>query len=65
MKNTCDELGHLFRAMLEHYSHIRVAAKRAALDAIASKQAVALPVMHRNVHGPPESKKLETADSLN
>jgi integrase len=28
--------GHLSRKMLEHYSHIRMAAKRAALDAIAS-----------------------------
>jgi integrase len=28
--------GHLSRRMLEHYSHIRMAAKRAALDAIAS-----------------------------
>jgi integrase len=27
--------GHLSRKILEHYSHIRMAAKRAALDAIA------------------------------
>jgi hypothetical protein len=27
--------GHLSRKMLEHYSHIRMAAKRTALDAIA------------------------------
>jgi integrase len=27
--------GHLSRKMLEHYSHIRMAAKRAAVDAIA------------------------------
>jgi hypothetical protein len=27
--------GHLSRKMLEHYSHIRMAAKRLALDAIA------------------------------
>jgi hypothetical protein len=26
--------GHLSRKMLEHYSHIRMAAKRAALDGI-------------------------------
>ncbi|HXW57603.1 MAG TPA: hypothetical protein VEJ67_17765 [Candidatus Cybelea sp.] len=26
--------GHLSRKMLEHYSHIRMAAKRAALEAI-------------------------------
>jgi integrase len=28
--------GHLSRKMLEHYSHIRMAAKRAALDAIVT-----------------------------
>ena len=28
--------GHLSRKMLEHYSHIRMAAKRAAVDAIAN-----------------------------
>jgi integrase len=28
--------GHVSRAMLEHYSHIRLAAKRAAVDAIAT-----------------------------
>ncbi len=28
--------GHVSRAMLEHYSHIRMAAKRAALDSIAT-----------------------------
>jgi integrase len=28
--------GHVSRAMLEHYSHIRLAAKRAALDSIAT-----------------------------
>jgi len=27
--------GHLSRKMLEHYSHIRMAAKRTALEAIA------------------------------
>jgi hypothetical protein len=27
--------GHLSRRMIEHYSHIRMEAKRAALDAIA------------------------------
>lgn len=35
--------GHLSRKMLEHYSHIRMAAKRAALDAIAK------PVFARDV----------------
>ena len=49
--------GHLSRKMLEHHSHIRMAAKRAALDAIASKQAAVLPVAHRNVHRPEKLKK--------
>jgi integrase len=43
--------GHLSRTMLEHYSHIRMAAKRAALDAVASKQAVILPLVHRRREG--------------
>jgi integrase len=30
--------GHISRRMLEHYSHIRVAAKRAALDAISTPE---------------------------
>ena len=34
--------GHVSREMLEHYSHIRMAAKRAALDAIATR----LPDLH-------------------
>lgn len=29
--------GHLSRTMLEHYSHIRMAAKRTALDAIVKQ----------------------------
>jgi hypothetical protein len=29
--------GHVSREMLEHYSHIRMAAKRAALDSIATR----------------------------
>jgi hypothetical protein len=31
-------VGHVSRKMLEHYSHIRMAAKRAAVDAISSRQ---------------------------
>ncbi len=37
--------GHLSRRMLEHYSHIRMEAKRAALDAIAT------PVTGRHFEG--------------
>ena len=29
--------GHVSRKMIEHYSHIRMEAKRAALDAIAAQ----------------------------
>jgi hypothetical protein len=56
--------GHLSRAMLEHYSHIRMAAKRAALDAIASKQAVVLPVVRRNVHRQRDNQKGQVSNSL-
>src|ERR1700751_1602340 len=34
--------GHLSRKMLEHYSHIRMQAKRAAVDAIVVQSAQAL-----------------------
>jgi len=40
--------GHLSRKMLEHYSHIRMAAKRAALDAIA--KAIFEPDVAQNGH---------------
>jgi integrase len=51
--------GHMSRAMLEHYSHIRMAAKRAALDGIA-KQAPTTDYgagVNQNVHqgGNPDS----------
>jgi integrase len=46
--------GHLSRTMLEHYSHIRMAAKRAALDSIAtpprSLPAEKTPVFEGDVH---------------
>jgi hypothetical protein len=44
--------GHLSRAMLEHYSHIRMAAKRAALEGIVKKseQSVLSAGVHQNVH---------------
>jgi integrase len=43
--------GHVSRKMLEHYSHIRMAAKRAALDAISTrtKQAEG-PIFEAEVH---------------
>jgi integrase len=56
--------GHVSRKMLEHYSHIRMEAKRAALDAIASKEAAIPPVVHRNVHRQPESQEAGVANLL-
>lgn len=50
--------GHLSRAMLEHYSHIRMAAKRTALEAIA-KHAPAADFqagVNQNVHQPPNTE---------
>jgi hypothetical protein len=35
-QTTMSIAGHVSRQMLEHYSHIRLAAKRAALDSIAT-----------------------------
>jgi len=36
--------GHLSRRMLEHYSHIRIDAKRQALDALDGRRGRVLPV---------------------
>ena len=33
-----DIAGHVSNRMLEHYSHVRIGAKRAALDALATKK---------------------------
>lgn len=41
--------GHVSKKMLEHYSHIRMAAKRAAVDALA-EQSVFEGSVHQNVH---------------
>jgi integrase len=48
--------GHVSRQMLEHYSHVRIAAKRAALDAIATP----LPMVAMEPPQP-KSDSLETA----
>ena len=47
--------GHVSRKMLEHYSHIRLEAKRAVLDAIAAQpvQAVSGAGVNQNVNQPP------------
>jgi len=59
--------GHLSRRMLEHYSHLRMAAKRAALDAIATaaKQATFEAAVHQIVHQVPEGQAVGVANSLN
>lgn len=46
--------GHVSRKMIEHYSHIRMAAKRAALDAIAAQPVETFfgSGVHQNVHQP-------------
>ncbi|MBZ5565681.1 MAG: site-specific integrase [Acidobacteriia bacterium] len=59
--------GHVSRKMLEHYSHIRMEAKRAALDAIAQAPN---PVSfgagsHQNPHQVPGSENREVANSMN
>ncbi len=59
--------GHLSRTMLEHYSHIRMAAKRAALEGIAraSEGAVLGAGVHQNVHQLEERESATSAKSLN
>jgi integrase len=56
--------GHLSRRMLEHYFHIRMAAKRAALDAIASvpKPTVLEVGVHQNVHQVAEGQNIAVAN---
>ena len=59
--------GHVSRSMIEHYSHIRMEAKRAALDAIASQsqQAAIGAGVNQNVHQPSRSDSSVAAKSLN
>jgi integrase len=59
--------GHMSRAMVEHYSHIRMAAKRAALDGIA-KPAQATDSQARvnqNVHQTANGNSIAPSNSLN
>jgi hypothetical protein len=53
--------GHVSRKMLEHYSHIRVEAKRTALDAL-NLPGFDSPV-HQNVHQV-ETEKPEASPNL-
>jgi hypothetical protein len=53
--------------MIEHYSHIRIEAKRAALDAIAPQplQAVIEGSVNQNVNQPSASDSKASVKSLN
>ncbi len=59
--------GHVSRKMLEHYSHIRMEAKRAALDAIAQAPNAAIfgAGSHQIPHQVAESDNRQVANSLN
>jgi integrase len=59
--------GHLSRRMIEHYSHIRMEAKRAALDAIAAapKEATLEAGVHQNCNQVPEVENAALVNSLN
>jgi integrase len=51
--------GHVSRSMIEHYSHIRMEAKRTATDAIVEGS------VHQNVHQPPAKDSSVISKSLN
>jgi integrase len=51
--------GHVSRKMIEHYSHIRMEAKRVAMDAIVEGS------VHQNVHQGPAERSNPIAKSLN
>jgi integrase len=59
--------GHVSRKMLERYSHIRMEAKRAALDAIAQapNPAIFQAASHQNPHQLEEGQNQQVANSLN
>lgn len=44
-------VGHMSRRMLEHYSHVRMAAKRTALDKLESGLMGALPIKSQTAVG--------------
>lgn len=58
--------GHVSRKMIEHYSHIRMEEKRAALDAIAAQpsQTVFEAGVNQNVNQLPASDSRASAKSL-
>ena len=51
--------GHLSRRMLEHYSHIRIDAKRQALDALDVQRGRVLPVTSNGNGADPEGGEAE------
>ena len=55
--------GHVSRRMLEHYSRIRVEAKRAALEAIVTPAFEAS--VHQNVHQVADADLADNAKLLN
>ena len=59
--------GHLSRAMLEHYSHIRMAAKRAALESITKRLETTgfQAGVNQNVHQLSEATSSASPNSLN
>ena len=59
--------GHVSRKVIEHYSHIRMEAKRTALDAIAAQplQTVIEASVNQNVNQLPASDSRASAKSLN
>jgi hypothetical protein len=59
--------GHVSQKMMEHYSHIRMEAKRVALDAIAKSPShtTARTSVHQNGNQAPKGKKLVVANSMN
>ena len=58
---------HVSRKMIEHYSHIRLEAKRTALDAISAQplQAVIEASVNQNVNQVPKGDPRASAKSLN
>ena len=58
--------GHVSRRMIEHYSHIRMEAKRVALDAIAnpqSSEAVFEAAVNQNVNQVPTDDSKASTNS--
>ena len=54
--------GHLSRRMLEHYSHIRIDAKRQALDALDIQRGRVLPEAANGNGGDPQNANIKSDD---